>query len=110
MERIKKFLSSHLFVLLALFTISLARLGWSDPSPLPSNSPPSTPESAKQPPASGRSSSINFDDEIVEGMNKNPFDSLTNIYKRDNRDQKRLYRKKDNFNYELKLTIREMGL
>ncbi len=57
-----------------------------------------------------RSSSLNFEDEVVEGMNRNPFDSLTHIGKNDDRNQKHLYRKKSNFRYEIKLNIREMGL
>jgi hypothetical protein len=58
----------------------------------------------------GRSTSLNFEDEIVEGMNKNPFDSLTSVGKNDTRDQDRLYKKKPHFRFETKLTIREMGL
>ncbi len=66
----------------------------------------------KAPPsgATGRTNSISFEDEIIEGMNKNPFDSVTHMSKKDDRSQRRLYKRKENFRYEMKLTIREMGL
>jgi len=69
------------------------------PAPAPSPSGPSVP----------RSKDINFDDELVEGMNQNPFDSLTHLGKKEDRGQAHLYRKKASFKREISETAQEMG-
>lgn len=56
-----------------------------------------------------RNDELNFDDELVEGMNRNPFDSLTHLEKKDERDQGHLYRKKASFKREISQTAQEMG-
>jgi hypothetical protein len=56
-----------------------------------------------------RGKSLDFDDEMVEGMNRNPLDSLTRVGRRDQRDHDRLYRRKQNFKREIRQTVREMG-
>src|SRR4051812_19907409 len=44
-----------------------------------------------------RSGSINFDDELIESMNHNPFESLTQVGSTNNRDQSHLYHKKSSY-------------
>jgi hypothetical protein len=58
---------------------------------------------------SGRGKSLDFEDNVVEGMNRNPLDSLENISKKDGRDQSHLYRKRTDFRKEMKSTIQEGG-
>jgi hypothetical protein len=62
------------------------------------------------PTSSSRSRSIDFDEVIVEGMNKNPFDSLMSIGKRDAATSGRIYKRKSDFGPDAKRTVREMGL
>lgn len=56
-----------------------------------------------------RSTSIDFEDDIIEGMNKNPFDSLTRVGKQDGAGGAHLYHRKKGFGREIKQTVREMG-
>ena len=56
-----------------------------------------------------RSDSLSFDDELIEGMNQNPFESLTNVGKKDDRDEGHLYHRKPNFRKEIRRTSQEMG-
>ena len=60
--------------------------------------------------ASGRQSNISFEDEIVAGIKTNPFDSVNQFERRDDRKQGRLYRKKTSYHYEMRFTTRETGL
>jgi hypothetical protein len=60
-------------------------------------------------PFSARSKKLDFDDEMIEGMNRNPLDSLTRVGKNDLRNHDRLYRRKQNFKREIRQTTREMG-
>jgi hypothetical protein len=56
----------------------------------------------------GRTKSLDFDGEVIEGMNKNPLDSLTRVGKNDDKDQSRLYQRKPHFKREIRQTVREM--
>jgi len=56
-----------------------------------------------------RTKAIDFEDEVIEGLNKNPLDNLQTVGKRDNSGQNRLYRKKPSFKRELRRTTTEMG-
>ena len=56
-----------------------------------------------------RSDSLSFDDELIEGMNQNPFESLTNLGKKNDIDQGHLYHRKPNFKKEIRRTSQEMG-
>jgi hypothetical protein len=58
---------------------------------------------------SERSKSISFEDDLVEGMNANPRDSLENLAKRDRRNQGSLYRKRLEYKKEMKNLGRDMG-
>jgi hypothetical protein len=52
---------------------------------------------------------IDFEDEVVEGMNKRPLDSLSQISDRDRRRKKlHLYRKRVGFRAETSETLREL--
>lgn len=52
---------------------------------------------------------IDFDDEVVEGMNKRPLDSLSHISDRDKqRRSPHLYRKRIGFRTETQMTLREL--
>jgi hypothetical protein len=56
-----------------------------------------------------RSNTLNFDDQLMEGMNRNPFDSLTHIGNPDDKNGTRLYRYKTSFKREILETAQEMG-
>ncbi|MGZ3698020.1 MAG: hypothetical protein ACXWP5_07795, partial [Bdellovibrionota bacterium] len=71
--------------------------------------PPARQPSSSQVVSAERSKTIDFDNELVEGMNKNPLDALTHVGKRDDRDQAHLYHKKTNFKKEMRQTVLEMG-
>lgn len=52
---------------------------------------------------------IDFDDEVVEGMNKRPFDSLSQISEKDKKHRKpHLYKKRVSFRSESGETLRTM--
>lgn len=52
---------------------------------------------------------IDFDDEVVEGVNKRPLDSLSQVSERDARRRKsHLYRKRAGFKTEMAETLREL--
>jgi hypothetical protein len=56
-----------------------------------------------------RTKVIDFEDEVVEGMNKRPLDSLEQISSRDKkRDRPHLYRKRAGFRTETHETVVEM--
>lgn len=58
---------------------------------------------------SNRSKSLDFDNDVIEGMNKNPLDSLTRLGNKDDKQQDHLYRKKANFKREIRQSVQEMG-
>jgi hypothetical protein len=52
---------------------------------------------------------IDFDDEVVEGLNKRPLDSLSQISERDKKHKKpHLYRKRSGFRTEVAETLKTM--
>lgn len=59
--------------------------------------------------AEKRSKVIDFDDEVVEGLNKRPLDSLNEIAERDRKKHKpHLYRKRAGFRTETEETLRQI--
>lgn len=58
---------------------------------------------------SNRSKQIDFEDNVVEGMNKNPLDFLENVAKKDGKGNIPLYKKRTNFRNELRSNAHEMG-
>lgn len=59
--------------------------------------------------AEKRSKVIDFDDEVVEGLNKKPLDSLSQISERDRKKHKpHLYRKRAGFRSETDETLRQI--
>src|SRR4051812_8889671 len=56
-----------------------------NPAPPATNPPPESSSSVVSP--GGRTSSMDFEGDIIEGMNKNPFESITSLYKKDNNIQ-----------------------
>lgn len=60
---------------------------------------------------SSRSKVIDFEDELIEGVNKQPLDSLSQISEANRRRKKlHLYRKRAGFSSENTQTIRELRL
>ena len=58
--------------------------------------------------ASSRLKSIDFDEDLVEGMNRRPLDSLQSIRDRDRKRRKRhLYRKRASFRSEVLRSVGE---
>lgn len=61
--------------------------------------------------ADGRGKVITFDDTLVEGMGKKPFDSLTQLSESERRKRKRhLYQKRAGYTTENDLTMRELAI
>jgi len=52
---------------------------------------------------------LSFDDEVLEGMNKNPMDSVENLSKRDGLIDGHIYHKKNNFKVEMHDASQEAG-
>ncbi len=63
----------------------------------------------QSPQAGDRSQVIDFEDEVIEGLNKKPLDSLSQISERDRkRRQFHLYRKRAGFTTETQELLREV--
>jgi hypothetical protein len=60
------------------------------------------------PPVSS-TNTISFEDELIEGMNQNPLDSLTQVSGKTNELSDRLYRLKTNFRPEIRRLSGETG-
>ena len=59
---------------------------------------------------SSRSRAIDFEDELVEGMNKRPLDSVSQLGGRDQRRRRpHLYRKRTGFRDEIRETLQTAG-
>ncbi|OFZ78765.1 MAG: hypothetical protein A2583_09855 [Bdellovibrionales bacterium RIFOXYD1_FULL_53_11] len=57
-----------------------------------------------------RAKAIDFDDEVVEGMNKRPLDSVSQLSEAGrNRKKDHLYRKRGGFKGETAVMLRELG-
>jgi len=54
-----------------------------------------------------RSTELNFEESVVEGVNKSPLDSLNQISQKDRRDDTHLYMKRENFRDLNKQAIKE---
>lgn len=65
------------------------------------------PATAVSEPEFKRSGNISFEDQLVEGMNRNPFDSLTSVQSEEMRSMGRIYKVKTRFTTEIKTTIEE---
>lgn len=64
---------------------------------------------AAQKQSNERSKVIDFDGDLVEGMNKRPFDSLNQVSEAQKRRKaSHLYRKRKGFRNEIRETLREM--
>ena len=59
---------------------------------------------------SKRSKNINFDDEMIEGINRKPLDSVNQISERDAQRRAHLYRKRAGFADRDKILLRELEL
>jgi hypothetical protein len=69
----------------------------------------STSSFAKSGGGPSREKVIDFDDEVIEGMNKRPLDSLNQLSEKNKRAQKpHLYKKRGGFKSETTTTLREM--
>ncbi len=69
---------------------------------------------AAAPPTNGapvkkRSNSLSFEDNVVEGMNKNPLDSLQQVGREDGKNHGRLYKKRTEFQNEIRQSVQEAG-
>jgi hypothetical protein len=64
---------------------------------------------ANQPPVKKRSNSLSFEDNVVEGMNKNPLDSLQQVGREDGKNHGRLYKKRTEFQNEIRQSVQEAG-
>ena len=60
-------------------------------------------------PGGKRGKSLEFDDNVVEGMNKNPLDSLQNVGREDGKTHGRLYKKRTDFQNEIRQSVQEAG-
>src|SRR5947209_2831380 len=70
---------------------------------------PARPKGGETAPLHHRSRVIDFDDTLVEGINKRPLDSLDQIGDQGrNRDRGHLYRKRAGFRDETQVTLHEL--
>lgn len=90
---IQKILRSHLFFLfLSLLFIFSIQFGMAD-----------------QKPKSRSQKVIDFEDDLVEGMNKKPYDSLNQVSEaKKKRKTSHLYHKRKGFRVEMTQTVRKM--
>lgn len=56
-----------------------------------------------------RGKALNFEGSVVEGMNKNPMNSVENNEKLDGRRRPHLYKKREHYRTELKRSAKETG-
>ena len=78
-------------------------------APVQAASGPAGPKTDPTRTTTNRRKSIDFEDEVVEGMNKNPLDSLQHLGKNDQRNAAHLYRKRTQFKKEIRQTASEIG-
>ncbi len=90
-----------------LVLLLMMSLGYAAP-PKPAPRAPAH-SGASLPVQADRSTSIDFEDDIIEGMNKNPFDSLTRVGQQGGANGGHFYHRKKGFGREIKQTVREMG-
>ena len=103
----------HLLLILAIFLAAPLGLGIAPlaeaADPAPSASPAPTASRVPTTAEKSHNKDLNFDDEVLEGMNKNPMDSVENLSKRDGLDNGHLYHKKANFKTEMHDSSQEAG-
>ena len=65
----------------------------------------------KTPPTPGaqRKKALDFEDDLIEGMNKNPLDSLEHVARKDDKSRPYLYWKRGDFRREMKQNAHEIG-
>ena len=72
--------------------------------------PPTWADSGAGKVPNNRKKSLDFDDELVEGMNKRPLDSLNQISEKDKRRRRpHLYRKRTSYDLEIAKNLKELG-
>jgi hypothetical protein len=92
-------------LVVTIFALSLSQVWADDAAPAPKPAPAAN--SANAP--SNRSKDIEFDDSVVEGMNKSGKDSLEMTSKNEDPNRAHLYHKRVDFKPELKLLSSEVG-
>jgi hypothetical protein len=75
----------------------------------PAAAPAAASAPAAMPRAGERSKNVSFEDSVVEGMNRNPLDSLEHIDKRDHSRKAHLYQRRSEFKKELKSAAQSTG-
>ncbi len=60
--------------------------------------------------ATKRSKNINFEDELIEGINRKPLDSFNQISERNRKNKNHLYRKRSGFSDRDEALLSEMRL
>lgn len=56
-----------------------------------------------------RKKALDFEDDLIEGMNKNPLDSLEHVARKDDKNRPYLYWKRGDFRREMKQNAHEIG-
>lgn len=56
-----------------------------------------------------RKKALDFEDDLIEGMNKNPLDSLEHVARKDDKSRPYLYWKRGDFRREMKQNAHEIG-
>jgi len=59
-------------------------------------------------PGTGRTKTMSFDENVVEGLNKNPMDSLSHVGAQDDLNGARLYHRKPNFKNEIQSAVKDL--
>ena len=84
-----------------------------EPSTTPGRIPTSAVHAATQSgaaPASTRTKNLDFESNVIEGMNRDPLDVAEHLGKKDVGAEGHLYRKRLEFNRETARTVQEMGV
>jgi hypothetical protein len=99
---------NNFFVILMVLLCSPAAWSENAKSP-PTTAPAAAPAPAPAPRVGERSKNVSFEDSVVEGMNRNPLDSLEHIDKRDHSKRTHLYQRRGHFKKELKDASKSTG-
>ncbi len=85
------------FLIITLYSINLSAENKKQAAP------------AENTPGVQRKKALDFEDDLIEGMNKNPLDSLEHVARKDDKSRPYLYWKRGDFRREMKQNAHEIG-
>jgi hypothetical protein len=94
---------------LSLLVLAMSSFALAADAPQAAPPPSSASDDNGAPTIGKRSKNLSFDNNVVEGMKKDPLDSLEHLAKNDGDPNGHLYRKRPHFKKEIKANGQEMG-